>query len=209
MRNLLLLASALIVACDSDPERRPLGATCDEGEQCQSNLCIQNVCIDPGGCAAAFARDAEQALLLACLDGIATIVVTPDQAAVTPGSQVQFTAIGQFGGTTPVADGDGTDAALTSLEADLTAVVTWQSNPVGLFVSQTPGLATIPMAGVGTITVFAILSEGDRSVSGRASVQAGTTGGEICEDGTDNDGDQRIDCQDSDCADSPACRLDP
>jgi hypothetical protein len=85
------------------------------------------------------------------------------------------------------------------------AAASWQSNPLGLFGGQAPGLATIPTAGVGSIVVLAILSKGDARVSGQATVVVSREGGEICDDGTDNNGNNLIDCQDQECADFPGC----
>lgn len=44
----LLYLAVFFVAC-SDPEKRPLGSTCEGDEQCASGLCLANECVDPAG----------------------------------------------------------------------------------------------------------------------------------------------------------------
>ena len=39
---------SLSLACSDDPKRR-LGATCDGDSQCESGLCLQQMCVDPNG----------------------------------------------------------------------------------------------------------------------------------------------------------------
>lgn len=46
---LIALSIALATIACSDPERRPLGATCGDDAQCASGLCLANQCVDPAG----------------------------------------------------------------------------------------------------------------------------------------------------------------
>lgn len=51
MRLLPLIAFSMAftaIAC-TDPERRPIGATCGDDAQCASGLCLDNQCVDPAG----------------------------------------------------------------------------------------------------------------------------------------------------------------
>lgn len=47
-RLLVLLGSCLLLACSED-DKRPLGSTCGEDAQCESGLCVSNICLDPAG----------------------------------------------------------------------------------------------------------------------------------------------------------------
>lgn len=232
--SLMTVALASIPsACDSGPAKRPLGATCGEPSQCESNLCIQNTCIDPVGCATAFANNAPAALVEACMFGLQSITVSPLSANGAPGDTVQFTATGLFGGSTGADSGSGAgepvppsdsggerEGALTvAREANLTNVVSWQGDQFVTFSREdTPGLATISQQASGRVTVRATLSrgtaggeDGPRTVTGEATLVVG--GGqlrvEICGDQIDNDGDELIDCSDPDCAEAPECAREP
>ena len=52
-----LAASIALVGCESDSSGRPLGATCGEASDCESDLCIESVCIDPAECGRVFADE--------------------------------------------------------------------------------------------------------------------------------------------------------
>lgn len=46
VHRLVGLLAATWLACGDSP-RRPLGADCDSGSQCESGLCVESVCLDP------------------------------------------------------------------------------------------------------------------------------------------------------------------
>ncbi len=46
-------------------------------------------------------------------------------------------------------------------------------------------------------------------VSQHATPVNAQTKGEICDNGTDDDGDKKVDCADEDCANDPACQKEP
>jgi len=46
---LLMGAGALLVACPGGGGKLPIGAICNENEQCASGTCFDNVCVLPGG----------------------------------------------------------------------------------------------------------------------------------------------------------------
>jgi len=187
MKSLVVFVSFLaFVACDSDPGKRPIGATCDEAAQCASSLCVQNICIDPVGCATAFATGTPEGLVEACMVGLQSVAVAPLEATAPPGGSVQFTATGTFGtgevvnptdcvstadcpsgyDCRPTEDGMrcvlfSADMALTASPiADLTAVVMWQGAE-GLVTfpdAAKPGLASISRNAIGTFVIVASIN---------------------------------------------------
>lgn len=45
--SFVLVSTLLIVACDDDTKKRPIGATCTEDEECQGGVCGGGLCLDP------------------------------------------------------------------------------------------------------------------------------------------------------------------
>jgi len=230
MRHIsIFFASLAVLACDSG-SKLPIGSTCGEPSQCESNLCVANICIDPVGCATAFANNAPSGLVEACMAGLQSVTVTPTSASGSPGSTVQFTATGVFGAALasggsggPSSDSDSgfgeREGALDVVTApDLTAIVTWQGNEFVTFSTEgAPGLATILSGAIGRVSVVATISKGSglgedgpRVVTGTATLDVGGSDVEIrtetnCGDGLDDDDDGMIDCSDPDCAEDPLC----
>ncbi len=186
MRAFWILAVAGVVGCDGNA-KLPVGSTCGEPAECESGLCVENLCIDPVGCADVLnpAQPLEQPgpLFDACLMGLSTIVVTPASVTAALGERVEFKVEGVFAPASKVSDGEDVRDAALNATVDVTALVNW-SSPEGVsFSSEEPGVAVI---GEGTLEEFSVeavlrVGLGDSAVFLRASATVfvqGRAGGE-------------------------------
>jgi hypothetical protein len=167
MRRLMVLSVVGVVGCDDD-SKLPVGSTCGEPSECESGLCVENLCIDPLGCAEVLNPVTPGPLFDACLMGLSSIIVTPASVIAALGERVEFEVQGVFSPAAKVsAEEDVRDAALTAT-LDVTALVNWNAPDGVSFSSEEPGVAVIGEGTLEEFSVEAILRVGEGEMEGEA-----------------------------------------
>ncbi len=159
----------------ADDGRNRHGATCQASADCGSDLCITNLCVDPGSCRDLWLGGASDATLGPCAAALRAVEVVPAELSGGAGETFDLSLVGRFG----LSDG-------ATRTVDLTDLSQWDVEPAGLATVARATATTLsflegpPVSG--TLTGTLELPDGPRSATARLT-RIGEGPAETCGDG--------------------------